>query len=67
MTPIQRQCCAALIGGLLLGATGCGGGMPATGDTLSSNERPEVAAERKKVIQEFYDKGPAKSRPKAKK
>jgi hypothetical protein len=46
------------IGFLLLGVTGCGGGMPTTGETLDLKERPEVAEARKQNIQEFFDKGP---------
>ncbi len=68
MPPIRRDCCLAVIGSLLLGVTGCGGGVPTTGETVDLRRRPEVVEAGKKMINEFMEKGPQpKGRAKAKK
>jgi len=67
MPLISRVFCVAAIGFLGLGATGCGGSAPTTGETLDLKQRPEVAAEGKKIVQEFMDKAPPKSHARLKK
>jgi hypothetical protein len=50
MPPIRSVGCLAVIGSLLVGVTGCGGSMPATGETLDLKQRPEVAAAGKQMV-----------------
>jgi hypothetical protein len=68
MPPIRTVGCLAVIGSLLLGVTGCGGSVPATGETLDLTQRPEVAAAGKQMVKEYMEKGPQpKGRAKVKK
>jgi len=68
MPPISRAICATAIGLFLLGVAGCGGSVPATGESASLKpQSPEVKAAAKQFAQEFIDKAPAKYRDKVKK
>ena len=58
--------CLAVIGSLLLGVTGCGGGVPTTGETLK--ERPDNSVKQKTMLEGYMNKvGIKKGRAEVKK
>ena len=61
----RRVPCLATIGFLLLGVTGCGGGVPTTGESLKK-PLPDVSARRKTMAEGYMAKMPQKGQAKVK-
>ena len=61
MPPFSRVFCVAAIGFLWLGVTGCGGGVPSTGESLKG-AGPDFAVKRKEYGAGIHGKDRATQR-----
>jgi hypothetical protein len=60
----RRVACLATIGSLLLGLTGCGGGVPTTGESIKAGSN--TAAKQKTMLEGYLQKKGVKGQPKLK-